>query len=125
MLYIHDLLDYKHYTFIKLYFVVVNYHSSCKCHLLLYGIHFIIICYELILNRLMSSLGVFLCIIFVSYSLETSNHLVKSISCYFVIALILFHMSFGFSIKLVILNPIYSGALDIYGHIIYSTNVFS
>ena len=27
-------------------------------------------------------------------------------------------MSFGFSIKLVILNPIYSGALDIYGHII-------
>ena len=44
MLYIHDPPDYKHYTFIKLYFVVVNYHSSCKCHLLLYGIHFVVKC---------------------------------------------------------------------------------
>ena len=92
------LLRKKPYTFIELYFVVVNYHSSCKCHLLLYGIHFIIICYELILNRLMSSLGVFLCIIFVSYSIKTSNLIFKGIDCYFVIALILFHMSFGFRI---------------------------
>ena len=98
MLYIHDLLDYKHYTFIKLYFVVVNYHSSCKCHLLLYGIHFIIICYELILNRLMLSLGIFLCMIFILYSLNTSNHIIKGTDYFLIIALVHFHMSFGFRI---------------------------
>ena len=98
MRYIRYLLNYEHYTFIESYFIVVKYHSSCDCHLLLYGIRFVIKYYVLILNRLMSSLGVFLCIIFVSYSLETSNHLVKSIICYFVIALVHFFKPFGFSI---------------------------
>ena len=118
------LLRKKPYTFIELYFVVVNYHSSCKCHLLLYGIHFIIICYELILNRLMSSLGVFLCIIFVSYSIKTANLIFKGIDCFLIMPLVHFIMPFGLVLSNTS-NPFHSGALDIYVQIIYSTNVFS
>ena len=99
MRYIRYLLNYEHYTFIESYFIVVKYHSSCDCHLLLYGIRFVIKYYVLILNRLLLSLGIFLCFIFVLYSIKTFNHLFKCIDCYLIIALVHFHMPFRFSIN--------------------------
>ena len=46
----------------------------------------------------MLSLGIFLCMIFILYSLNTSNHFIKGTDYFLIIALVHFHMSFGFRI---------------------------
>ena len=46
----------------------------------------------------MLSLGIFLCMIFVLYSLNTSDHFIKGTDYFLIIALVHFHMSFGFRI---------------------------
>ena len=46
----------------------------------------------------MLSLGIFLCMIFVLYSVNTSNHFIKGTDYFLIIAVVHFHMSFGFRI---------------------------
>ena len=82
------------FIFIEVYFVVVSNHSACNYHLLCMAF-ILLLNVILILNRLMLSLGIFLCMIFILYSLNTSNHFIKGTDYFLIIALILFHMSFG------------------------------